>query len=134
MIFAELPGRIALRLEDGGQGNGLVRQADVGAGLADGGEPGTQRDLAGDEIGAPRRTAGFGVVVGEHHPVGGELVEVRRLARHHAAMIGADVEPADIVAHDDDDVRLVRRRGDAWRADNGCGRRHQHRGAEQLFR
>src|SRR5208337_4953552 len=32
------------------------------------------------------------------HPFFSELVEVRRLARHDAAMIGADVEPADVVA------------------------------------
>src|SRR5262249_37925650 len=52
-----------------------------------------------------------------------QLVEVRRLARHDSAMVGADVEPADIVAHDDEDVRrsllLLR------------GRRCKQRGSDQ---
>src|SRR5215831_20513919 len=46
------------------------------------------------------------VIIGEAHAVGGELVEVGRLARHDALMVGADIEPADIVAHDDENVRL----------------------------
>ena len=78
--------------------------ADVGAGLAHGGQAGAHRQLAGDEVGAARGAACLGVVVGEAHALGGELVEVRRLAGHDALVIGADVEPADIVAHDDEDV------------------------------
>ena len=96
-----------MRLECGGERAGLGRDADVGAGLAHRGQARAQWDLAGDEVGPPRRAARLGVVVGEQHALRGQLVEVRRLARHHAAMIGADVEPADVVAHDEDDVRLL---------------------------
>ena len=81
--------------------------ADRRAGLADGGHAGADRQLAGDEVGATRRAARLGVVVGEQHAFGGELVEVRRPAGHHAAVVGADVPDADVVAHDDDDVRLL---------------------------
>ena len=84
--------------------DGLVGHADVGAGLADRRQAGAQRNFAGDEVGAARRAACLGVVVGEQHAFGGELVEVRRLAGHDAPVIGADVEPADIVTHDDEDV------------------------------
>ena len=81
------------------------------AGLADRGHAGADRQLAGDEVGAARRAARLGVVVGEQHALGGDLVEVRRAARHHAAVVGADVPDADVVAHDDDDVGpLLRRR------------------------
>ena len=78
-------------------------------------KPGADRQLAGDEVGATRRAARLGVIVGEPHALGGKLVEVRRPARHDALVIGADVEPADVVAHDDDDIRwfggrLCRRR------------------------
>ena len=104
MVLAELPGGVALRLERGGERAGLRRHADIGAGLADGRQAGAERNLAGDEVGAARRATGFGVVVGEPHAFGGQLVEVRRLAGHDALVIGADVEPADIVAHDDEDV------------------------------
>ena len=78
-----------------------------GAGLADGGQPGADGQLAGDEVGAARRAARLGVVVGEPHAFGGEPVEVRGPAGHDALVVGADVEPADVVAHDEEDVRLL---------------------------
>ena len=80
-----------------------------GAGLADRGHAGADRQLAGDEVRAAGRAARLGVVVGEQHALGGDLVEVRRPARHHAAVVGADVPDADVVTHDDDDVGLLLR-------------------------
>ena len=106
MVLAELAGLVAQRLQHGGERHGLVRHADIGAGLADRRQAGAQRQLAGDEVGAAGGAARLGIVVGEAHALGGELVEVRRLAGHDALVIGADVEPADIVAHDDEDVGL----------------------------
>ena len=102
------------------------RHADRGAGLADGGQAGADRQLAGDEVGAAGGAARLGVVVGEEHAFGGELVEVRRLARHHAAVVGADVEPADVVAHDEEDVRFLGVLGRRWpgregRSGGECG-------------
>ena len=111
MVLAELPGRIAVRLQHGGERHGLIRQADVGSGLADSRQSGTQRDFAGDEIRAAGRAARLGVIVGEPHAFGGELVEIRRLAGHDAMVIGADVEPAHIVTHDDENVWLFSRWG-----------------------
>ena len=63
--------------------------------------------LAGDEVGAASRAARFGVVVGEQHAFCGELVDVGRPPRHHAAVVSADVPDADIVSHDEDDIRLA---------------------------
>ena len=83
----------------------LRRNACWRAGLADRGHAGADRQFAGDEVGAARRATRLGVVVGEQHAFGGELVEVRRAAGHHAAVVSADVPHADVVAHDDDDVR-----------------------------
>ena len=111
MVLAELAGGVAHGFERRGDGRRLRRHADGGAGLAHRGQPGADRQLAGDEIGAARRAARLGVIVGEQHAFGGELVEVRRLARHDAAVIGADIEPADVVAHDEDDVGLAARGG-----------------------
>ena len=105
VVLAELAGGVAHALEGGRDGGGLGRKAGRRAGLADGRHAGADRQLAGDEVGAPRRAACLGIVVGEQHALGGDLVEVRRAARHHAAVIGADVPDADVVAHDDDDVR-----------------------------
>ena len=109
VVLAELAGGVAHALERGRDRHGLRRNADRRAGLADRGHAGADRQLAGDEVGAARRAARLGVVVGEQHALGGELVEVRRPPGHHAAVVGADVPHADVVAHDDDDVRPLRR-------------------------
>ena len=101
VVLAELAGGVALRLERRGDGAGLGRQADLGARLADGGHAGADRQLAGDEVRATRRAARLGVVVGEEHAFLGELVEVRRPPGHHAAVVGADVPHADVIAHDE---------------------------------
>ena len=67
-------------------------------------------NLAGDEVGAARRAARLGVVVGEAHALGRQAVEVRRPAGHDALVVRADIGPADVVAHDHDDVGLLARR------------------------
>ena len=38
---------------------------------------------------------------------GRQAVEVRRTHRHDALVIGADIGPADVIAHDHDDVGLL---------------------------
>ena len=84
---------------------------DLGARLADRGHAGADGQFAGDEVRPARRATRLGVIVGEHHAFLGHLVEVRRPPGHHAAMVGADVPHADVVAHDEEDVRLLARRG-----------------------
>ena len=79
------------------------------------------------KLARPGRAARLGVVVGEAHALGGELVEVRRPAGHDALVVGADVEPADVVAHDDDDVRtLLLCCGGSHRHDDGREQRERH--------
>ena len=73
-------------------------------GLANSGQASADRQLTRDEVSAASGAGRFGVVVGETHPLGGKFVEVRRLAGHDALVIGADIEPANVVAHDDDNV------------------------------
>ncbi len=128
MVLAELAGGVAHSFESGGNRHGLRRQPDGRAGLADGGHAGADRQFAGDEVGASRRAACLGVVVGEYHSLGGDLVEVRRAARHQAAVVGADVPHADVVAHDDDDVGWLRRLRAYW---IGQSDRHECRRAHQ---
>ena len=111
MVLAELAGGVALRLERGGNRAGFGRHADLGARLADRGHAGADGQFADDEVRATRRAACLGVVVGEQHAFLGQLVEVRRPPGHHAAMVGADVPHADVIAHDDEDVRLFARGG-----------------------
>jgi hypothetical protein len=126
MVLAELTGGVAYSLQRLGDRDCLRRQADGRAGLADRGHAGADRQLAGDEVRAARGAARFRVVVGEQHAFGGQLVEVRRPPGHHAAMVGAEIPDADIVAHDDDDIwplsgrRGRRRRWLLLRLRGGC--------------
>jgi hypothetical protein len=59
------------------------------------------------KFGAPGGAAGLGIVVGETHALAGESVEVRRHRVHEALVIGPDILPADVVAHDHDNVGLL---------------------------
>ncbi len=112
VVLAELAGGVALRFERGGNRAGLRRNADLGARLADRGHAGADGQLARDEVRAPRRATRFGVVVGEEHAFLGHLIEGGRSAGHQAAVVGADVPHADVIAHDEEDVGfLVLRKG-----------------------
>ena len=139
MVLAELAGGIAERLERLGDGDVAVLQADRRAGNADLAQAGAQADLAGDEGRAARRAAVLGVVVGEHHAFLGDAVDVRRLVAHQPAGIGADVGLADVVAEDDEDVRLRRARllGQCRRPRERrkacCNERRSEQGAKQGF-
>ena len=48
----------------------------------------------------------LGVEVGEQRAFLGEAIDVRRLVAHYTEVVGADVVDADVVAPDDEDVRL----------------------------
>ncbi len=75
--------------------------------LAHGGHAGANGQLARNEVRPTRRATGFRVVIGEEHALLGKLIEIGRSPGHHSAMVGSDVPHADIVAHDEDDVRLL---------------------------
>ena len=107
VVLPELAGRVAHGLERCGDGRRLRGHADRRAGLADGGHPRADWQLAGDEVRPPRRAARLGVVVGEAHPLGREPVEVGCPPPHDALVVGADIEPADVVTHDHDDIGLL---------------------------
>jgi hypothetical protein len=62
----------------GADRGGLVGNAAGGAGLANRGQTSADRQFAGDEVGAGRRAARLGVVVGEAQALAGQPVEVRR--------------------------------------------------------
>ena len=135
MVLAELPRRVPHRLQRRGDGRGLRRQPDIGARLADGRHPGADRQLAGDELRAPRRAARLGVVIREPHALGRKLVEIWRLAGHDPLMVGANIEPADVVAHDEQDVRLSRLLGKRRHGAEAkrSGKRQQHRSHQTKF-
>ena len=82
-------------------------QAEVRAGQADLGQAGADRRLPGDERRAAGGAALLAVPVGEVRTLLGDAVDVRGAIPHDAVVVRADVEPADVVAPDDQNVRLV---------------------------
>jgi len=60
--------------------------------------------LSGDKSGTAGSAALLAVPVGEESALAGESVDVRGLISHHAEVVGADVELADIVAPDDKNI------------------------------
>ncbi len=112
VVLAELVGLVALRLQYSSERHGLIRQSHVCPSLTDGGQTRADWQLTGDEISAAGSTASLCIVIGEAHSLRCQLVEIRRFSRHYALVVGADVEPTNIIAHDDENVRfLILRRG-----------------------
>ena len=116
MVFAELPGRVALRLQQFGDGRILLRQAFLCCGKSDFQEPGPQRTLPGDKGGASGGAGLLPIIVGEDCALIGDAIDVGRAVAHHAAIVGADVPVADVIAHDDEDIGLLRLLREGWRA------------------
>ena len=108
VVLAELAGHVAVVLEQPGDGRvldlhalGCARQAHLG-------EAGADRRLSGDERRAAGGAALLAVPVGEQRAFVGDAVDVRRLVAHHAAVVGADVELADVVAPENQDIGFLR--------------------------
>ena len=105
MVLAELAGGVAMRFEQLGKRRVLVGQSFLGTGKADLEQAGAEATLPGDECGASGGAGLLGIEVGEYRALLGDAVDVRRAVAHHAAVVGADVPVADVVAEDDEDVR-----------------------------
>ena len=105
MVLAELAGGVALRLEQLGERRVLLGQSFLGARQADLEQAGAEATLPGDERGASGGAGLLGVEVGEDRAFFGDAVDVGRAVAHLAAVVGAGVPVADVVAEDDEDVR-----------------------------
>ena len=71
-------------------------------------QTGSDRILAGDEGRPAGRATLLCVIVGKDHAFSGNAVNIGRLVAHHPAVIVAQVPVPDIIAHDDEDVGLIR--------------------------
>ena len=80
-----------------------------------------QRIHAREERIAPRRAALHGDIVREHRAFTADAVDVGRLAHHQAAMVDARLHPADVVAHDEENIGLIRLRK-RWRCEHRHGK------------
>ena len=107
MVLAELADGVAMRLEQLGHGRVFSAQTDVGPRHSDLGQTCTDRILASDERGASSGAGLLPVGIGKQRALVCDAVDVWGPVAHLAAAIVADVPPADVVALEDEDVRLV---------------------------
>ena len=107
MVFSKLSGRISQRFHDVGYRRIFRSETDVGSRQTNFGQAGSYWRLSGYKCGAAGGTALLTIPVGEECAFFGDAVDIRRAVSHHAQVIGADVEPANVVSHDEKDVGLL---------------------------
>src|SRR5262249_48092863 len=101
MVLAELSAGVTERLAQFSYGRVFEAQGRVGAGQPKFRQAGADRRLPGDESGASSGAALLAV----QGAFLSDAVDVRSPVAHDAVVVGTDVEPADIVGHDHQDVR-----------------------------
>src|SRR5512133_1154941 len=106
VVLTELAGGVAEVEQELGDRRGAGSQPGRAAGQLRRDHAGAQRIHAGEEGVAPGGAALHGVVVGQRHALPPDPVDIRCLTHHQAAVIIARLHPADVVAHDEQDVRL----------------------------
>ena len=105
VVLAELARHVALRTQQRGDGRVFLLHALGRARQADLGQAGADRRLPRDEGGATGGAGLLPVPVSKHGALFGNAIDIGRLVAHHAHVIGADIELADVVAPDHEDVR-----------------------------
>ena len=104
VVLAELAGGVAEIEQELGERRSAGPQIGRAAGQLRRDHAGAQRIHAGEEGIAPGGAALHGDVVHEDRAFVADAVDVGRFADHQAAMVDARLHPADVVAHDEEDV------------------------------
>src|SRR5262245_63049463 len=107
MVLPDLGGHVPQRLEQFGKGGVFEAQALWRTRQSDRGQARAHWDLPGDEGSAPGGATGLGVGVGEQYTLAGNAIDVGRAPPHHATVVRTNVEPADIVGEDRQNVGEV---------------------------
>ena len=111
VVLAELAGGVAEIEQELGERRSAGPQIGRAAGQLRRNHAGAQRIHAGEEGIAPGGAALHGDVVHEDCALVPDAVDVRRFPDHQAAMVDARLHPADVVAHDEEDVGFLLLRG-----------------------
>src|SRR5262245_66168720 len=107
MVLSDLGSHVAQRPEQIGKSWVFEHEALRRTRQADSGQTRAHRDLPGDEGGAPGGATGLGVGVSEQYTLAGNAIDVGRAPPHHATVVRTNVEPADIVGEDRQNVGEV---------------------------
>src|ERR1041385_7851375 len=104
MFLTELASAIALIVQELGKAGGAGPQIGNRARNWRQNHTRAVRVHAGKERAAPSGTTRLSIVMHKHAAFLGNSVDVWGFAHHQAAMIAARLHPADIIAHDEQDV------------------------------
>src|SRR6516165_2995872 len=107
VVLAEFAGVVTQVAQEHRERRRAGQQVGRAAGQLGRDHAGTQRMHAGAEGSPPGGTTLFGVVVHEDRAFLPDAVDVGGFADHQAAVIDARLHPADVVAHDEKDVRFL---------------------------
>src|SRR5882724_2299728 len=107
MVLAKLTCGITQRLQQFRSRRVFGLETDWRAWQSDFGETGPETALTGNERSSARSTALLTIGIGKHHAFLGEAINVRSVVTFYPAAIAAAVVDADIIAPDDEDVRLL---------------------------
>src|SRR6516164_4260394 len=108
MVLAELAGGITQGLQQRGNRRIVRFETYVSSRHSNFGKPGANWILAGDKGGASSRAALLAVVVGERRSFTADSIDIGRPIAHLTPVIVADIPPSDVVAPENENVRLVR--------------------------
>ena len=126
VVLAELAGVVAEIEQELGERRRAGPQIGRAAGQLRRDHARAQRIHAGEEGVAPGRAALLGVVVHELGALLSDAVDVGRLADHQPSMVDARLHPADVVAHDEEDVGFLAGCLRCRRRAGRSGQRHRH--------
>src|SRR5207244_3035567 len=100
-------GGVADRLQEVSDGRVFRVKSDRSAGQADFGQAGAERILASDECGTSGSAALLAVIISESNAFFSNAVNVGSLVSHHASAEVTDIPHADVIAPENQDVRLL---------------------------
>ena len=107
MVLAELAGRVTEALEHLGDGHVFGLDPQGGAGHANLGQARADRLLAREERRTASGAALLAIEIREHRALAGDAIHVRRPIAHDAVVVAAQIEPTDVVSHDEENIWFV---------------------------
>lgn len=107
MVLSKLICRIALALQNGGHRDVNFLPSLRSVWHTNFGHASSHGNVPADECRASRGTTLLPVVIGEADAFAGNAVDVGRFVAHHPPVVVADIPRADIIAPDDENIRLL---------------------------